>query len=116
VYWGGAAIAFLIDVKMREQTEGKLGFDDAMIELRRCCGDGPRRGAQDLLAHLDQWYGKPIFTEIARQHLDEHTFPPVEEAFDYLGVRFFADRAELEDSAPLAAYRKQIMAPRAAVE
>ena len=76
VYWGGAAIAFEIDVTMRLDSDGRLGLDDAMRELRRCCGDAPRRWpAMTLLGKLDAWYGKPIFTTIAKKHLDRIVFP-----------------------------------------
>jgi len=113
VYWGGAAIAFDIDVRMRVESGGKLGFDDAMRELRRCCGDAPKRwAATTLLAKLDAWYGKPIFTEIATAHLGRVAFPDTEATMRQLGVTVEGDTVTLDEEHPAAAMRRAIMAPR----
>jgi hypothetical protein len=113
VYWGGAAIAFDIDIRMRTESGGKLGFDDAMRELRRCCGDAPKRWpAQTLLAKLDAWYGKPIFTEIANEHLIGLAFPDTEAMMRRIGVTVDGDTVTLDDEHPAASVRRAIMAPR----
>lgn len=113
VYWGGAAIAFFIDVALREDSGGKLSLDDAMRELRRCCGEARHKWeAEALLEKLDTWYGKPLFTEIALGHLDGASFPPVDEVFARLGVRIEDNRVVLDESHPNAAMRRAIMAPR----
>ncbi len=113
VYWGGAAIAFEADVTMRQQSAGKLGFDDAMRELRRCCGDAKKRWpAKTLLAKLDEWYGKPIFTEIAKRHLASIDFPETGRTMQQLGVVVDGESVTLDDSHPSAAIRRAIMAPR----
>jgi hypothetical protein len=113
VYWGGAAIAFFTDVALREDSGGAVSLDDAMRELRRCCGEAPIKWqAAALLEHLDAWYGKPIFTTTAREHLGRSSFPPVEEAFARLGVRLDGDVVVLDESHPRAQERRAIMAPR----
>jgi hypothetical protein len=113
VYWGGAAIAFLIDVAMRTETNGEKSFEDAMRELMACCGDAAHKwSAQALLEKLDAWYGRPLFTETAERHLRRTAFPPVDEGFDALGVRFVGDRVVLDDAHPAARHRRAIMAPR----
>lgn len=113
VYWGGAAIAFEADVTMRQQSGGKLGFDDAMRELRRCCGDAKKRWpAKTLLAKLDAWYGKPIFTEIATRHLARTEFPETDRTMQQIGVVVRGDEVTLDDQHPGAAIRQAIMAPR----
>lgn len=114
VYWGGAAIGFLIDIALRRDSGGKKSLDDAMRELRTCCGDARHRWpAADLLRHLDEWYGKPVFTETAAEHLDGIAFPEVDEAMAGLGVTLHGDgTATLDDAHPDAALRRGIMAPR----
>lgn len=113
VYWGGAAIAFFLDIAMRRETGGKKTFEDAMQHLRACCGDAPRRwSAEALLGKLDAWYGRPLFTETAERHLRRAEFPPVDEAFASLGVRFEGDRVVLDDTHASAVHRRAIMAPR----
>jgi predicted metalloprotease with PDZ domain len=113
VYWGGAAIAFLIDVKLRTETNGETTFDDAMQHLRECCGDADHQWtARQLLDELDGWYGQPVFSDIAAQCLSESDFPPVEEAFATLGISFGSGgRVVVDDDNPNAAHRRAIMAP-----
>lgn len=113
VYWGGAAVALLIDVEMRLESDGKRSLDDAMKELRRCCGDADHQWtAQALLEHLDQWYGRPLFTKTAQAVLEARGFPDVRAAVARLGVRVGDDGAiTLDDEHPAAAMRRAIMAP-----
>jgi predicted metalloprotease with PDZ domain len=113
VYWGGAAIAFLLDVRMRIESDGKRSLDDAMREIRRCCGDAREKVESDeLLAKLDRWYGKPIFTETASAALRSEGFPDVEAALEKLGVRVVDGHVALDDEHPAAKHRRAIMAPR----
>lgn len=113
VYWGGAAIAFFADVEMRLETKGERGLDDAMQELRRCCGDAEHQWpARDLLARLDAWYGRPLFTRSADAVLGLEEFPDVNAALARLGVIVSADgKVRLDDEHPAAAIRRAIMAP-----
>jgi predicted metalloprotease with PDZ domain len=114
VYWGGAAIAFFTDIALREDSGGEVSLDDAMSELRRCCGDASRRwAAADLLAHLDQWYGKPLFSRVAAENLSRITFPPVAEGFGRLGIEIGRDgSARLDDAHAATSTRRAMMGPR----
>lgn len=113
VYWGGAAIALLADVEMRLESNGVRSFDDAMRELRRCCGDADHQWkAQALLEHLDAWYGRPLFTETAKAVLSRSDFPDVSAVLARIGVTEDRDgEARLDDDHPAAAIRRAIMAP-----
>jgi len=113
VYWGGAAVALLVDVRMRVESGGARGLDDAMKELRRCCGDAQHQwAAADLLARLDAWYGRPLFTETAEAVLAHEGLPDVNAALAELGVHVEGERVRLDDRAEHAALRRAIMAPR----
>ena len=114
VYWGGAALALLTDVAIREDSGGTVTLDDALVELRRCCGETPKRWPADaLLSHLDAWYGKPLFTEVAERELSRTTFPAVAEVLERLGVEVDDDgHVHLDDAHPGAALRRAIMQPR----
>ncbi len=115
VYWGGAAMAFLADVQMRLETDGARGLDDAMKELRRCCGDADHTwAARDLLETLDAWYGRPLFTETADVVLAQEGFPDVKAALDQLGVRMEGDTVRVDEDSERASIRRAIMAPRRA--
>jgi hypothetical protein len=113
VYWGGAAIAFDLDVTLRIDTQGRLGLDDAMKELRRCCGEALFQfSAAALLERLDRWYGKPLFTETARRHLDAATFVDTDAIMARIGVVPGEGTVTIAPSHPHAAVRAAIMAPR----
>ncbi|MBX7080325.1 MAG: hypothetical protein K1X88_14105 [Nannocystaceae bacterium] len=113
VYWGGAAIAFELDVALRLADPQGDGFDAAMRELRRCCGDAVVQvKAETLLQQLDRWYGKPWFTRTARDHLDARGFADTDAVFARLGITIVDGRVVLDDAHPAAAARRAIMAPR----
>ena len=113
VYWGGAAIAFFIDVALREDSANRISLDDAMKELRRCCGDAEHKWtAKALLQRLDRWYGKPLFSTIAEQHLRRVDFPPVEQTLARLGITVEDGQVLIDPEHPNAALRASIMAPR----
>ncbi len=112
VYWGGAAVAFALDVAVREDSDGERSLDDAMRHLRACCGDATHKWpAQTLLEELDAWYGKPLFTEVAAGLLGAEGFPRVEDTFERLGIETVGGRVTLDDAHPMAAQRRDIMAP-----
>ncbi|MBC8068515.1 MAG: hypothetical protein IAG13_09290, partial [Deltaproteobacteria bacterium] len=114
VYWGGAAIAFEIDITLRRESDGARGLDDAMRHLRSCCGDAKRRVSADaMLAELDRWHGAPIFTQIAARHLAGAEFPDIAELYGRLGMTMGASTVTLDERHPAAAVRRAIMAPRA---
>ncbi len=113
VYWGGAAIAFLTDIALRQDSGGEVTLDDAMVELRRCCGEARHKwSAQVLLEKLDAWYGKPLFTQIAQRHLASEAFAPIEAGYEALGIELVDGRVVLDDAHPMAEQRRSIMAPR----
>jgi hypothetical protein len=113
VYWGGAAIAFATDLAIRQDSGGERSLDDAMRHLRTCCGDARHKwDAADLLAELDRWYGKPIFSDTANPILAQEGFPDVEATFEGLGIDTSSGQVRLEDAHPMAEQRRSIMAPR----
>lgn len=113
VYWGGAAVAFAVDVALRKDSGGDKSLDDAMRFLRSCCGEARHKwDAAELLAKLDVWYGKPLFTELAQSILSQQGFPDVEATFDALGIDTSSGRVLMNDDHPMAQQRRAMMAPR----
>ncbi len=113
VYWGGAAIGFATDVALRLESKGGKSLDDAIVELRRCCGGANHKwSASELLEKLDAWHGSTLFTQTAQASLAARGFPDVDTVFETLGVTFVDGRAVLDDAHPNAAIRRSIMAPR----
>ncbi len=113
VYWGGAAIAFDLDITLRLETDGKVGFDDAMKQLRACCGDAVfQYDADALLEILDQWYGKPLFTGTAKRHLEAREFADIGALYAKLGMRWVDGKIAIDPAHPAAKLRAAIMAAR----
>jgi len=112
VYWGGAAIAFDLDVTLRSRSGGAVGLDDAMRHLRACCGDAVfQYDAAELLAILDRWHGAPLFTETARRHLASSDLADIAAIYARLGMRPQGDTIVIDPAHPSAAIRAAIMAP-----
>jgi predicted metalloprotease with PDZ domain len=111
VYWAGAAIAMLLDVELRRASGGKQSLDDAMLEVHRAFADRPVEAtSEEVIAHLDRWLGRPLFSETTSKWLAAADFPDVAPALAELGVVGKGRAVTLDDAAPLAAMRKAIMA------
>jgi hypothetical protein len=113
VYWAGAAIALSVDVAWRRASGGRHSLDDAMRLWWRRHGrlDRPRTGLE-LLAEADAALGLPVATPIARGALEASSFPDLETLLAWLGISLEGHSARLDPSAPGAATRSAIMAPR----
>jgi len=111
VYWGGAAIAMLLDVELRRSTNGAKSLDDAMREIHRAfAGRAVEVSAAEILAHLDKWLGRPLFSETARPLLASKEFPPVDDVLARLGVVVeHGDVTRFDDAAPDAGIRRGIV-------
>ena len=107
VYWGGACLFFRADVAIRERSGGARSLDDVLRELRTRSSTAPLPEAE-VVAAIDREAGQPI----ARGHLDETGPIPLDALFARLGIEPTGkDTVRLHDDAPLAALRKQILAP-----
>lgn len=104
VYWGGACLAFRVDVAIRQKTKGARSLDDVMRELRV----GEPLDEAGMVAALDAAAG----SKVASAHLNEKKRLEIEPLLNDLGVgEVKGDDAVLNDDAPLAAMRKAMTAP-----
>jgi len=111
VYWGGAAIAFLIDVELRRRFPRRWNLDVFMRQWHASHGatrGGPARGL-DLLRAADRRLGASVCEPIARAQLARKAFPDVALVQTALGIIVRDGRVTLDDTAPLASYRRAIM-------
>jgi len=119
VYWGGAAIALLADVALREAGSS---LDAAMRELQRCCAATPRIWpAEQVLATLDTWLEgspaepgassprlRPQLRPLVGPILRSATFPDLTPIYRKLGVSMVNGELTLDESAPFAHLRRAI--------
>ncbi|MBC8006988.1 MAG: hypothetical protein H7X76_02960, partial [Prolixibacteraceae bacterium] len=87
VYWEGAAILLIADVRLRQLTVGKQSLDTALAALNECCAATDRAwSARELFEKLDEVTGTGVFREIHDQHVASRNFPDMSQTYRALGV------------------------------
>ena len=96
VYWEGAAMLLIADVRLRQMTAGKQSLDTALAALNDCCAATDRAwSARELFDKLDEVTGTGVFSEIYDQHVASRNFPDLAQTYRALGVTIGADGIEL---------------------
>jgi hypothetical protein len=109
VYWAGAAIALMLDVELRAQSEGRLSLDLVLSRLREQPAWYTRvRSAQELLQAFDQIAKLPVCQSLAQRHMHGE-LPQLNSLFEQLGVAL-GPAAPTRTAAPLAWVRDAILA------
>jgi hypothetical protein len=110
VYWHGAAIVLLADVRLRQLTDGRQSMDTALAALHNCCMQPQRAwSAQELVDKLDELTGTGVFGELYRQHLPSPDFPDLSGLYRELGLRPDGGNIEVMPEAPSRDVRDAIM-------
>ena len=87
VYWEGAAMLLIADVRLRQMTAGKQSLDTALAALNDCCAMTDRAwSARGLFDKLDEVTGTRIFGEIYDQHVASRNFPDLSQTYRALGI------------------------------
>jgi len=87
VYWEGAAMLLIADVRLRQMTAGRQSLDTALAALNDCCWVTDRAwSARELLDKLDEATGTRIFGEIYDQHVASRNFPDLSQTYRALGI------------------------------
>jgi len=109
VYWSGAAIALMADVRLRE-LPGGWSLDRALEALQRCCLPADRVwSATDLFAQLDGLVGEPLFMPLYRRYSNTVGFPDTGPVFERLGLVVDAGRVSFRGEDGQAGVRADIM-------
>jgi hypothetical protein len=88
VYWEGAAMLLIADVRLRQMTSGKQSLDTALAALDDCCAMADRAwSARELFDRLDQLTGTNVFSEVYIQHIASANFPDLSQTYRALGIR-----------------------------
>lgn len=92
IYWSGAAVIFMIDTQLMDQSNGELDVATVLGRFAKCClRDQPRMSADALLQALDRLSGTTLFTSQFERWLPSHSFPDVTAAWASLGVHVDSD-------------------------
>lgn len=110
VYWSGAAIALMADVRLRQQSDNRQSLGTALEALGTCCLPGTRTwSAHELFLELDELTGTDVFSDLYARYADARKFPDLRAVYAQLGLVGSADRLRLEPDAPMAGVRDAIM-------
>ncbi|MFO7563699.1 MAG: hypothetical protein R6X02_13710 [Enhygromyxa sp.] len=125
VYWGGAAIAFDLDVRIRGASHNRRSLDDLMLALEPLAPHRRRFTAADLLARMDEelarWHAAGELereiscSEIASGHLSAKTTPPEVQRLRGVAVSLESGRLRLlANPIDEAQIRSALFAPKSA--
>lgn len=110
VYWGGAALVLLADLRLRTRSDGRLSLDRALEKIAHFRGEDERvYSGKALLTALDRATGTTTFETLAREIVESSRFPSLETTYRELGVDVSGRELRLDDEAKLAAHRRAIM-------
>jgi len=112
VYWEGAAMLLMADVRLRQMTAGKQSLDTALAALNECCAATDRAwSAREVFERLDLLTGTSIFSEIHDQHVASREFPDLSPTYRALGISAAAAGLEFSAGDTPARLRGEIMNP-----
>lgn len=112
VYWSGAAIALIADVRLRVRSGGRVSLDTVLGRLADCCLPSSRRwGAPELLARLDALGGDGVFMSEYDRWIDSTRFPDYRQALATLGIETRGDELAYLPDEGARLLRNAIMEP-----
>ena len=114
-YWGGALFYLLADIEIHRRTENRRGLQDAMRAVVAAGGNiGYSWPVERVLATGDSGTGVHVLTELYDEMKDKPHDVDLTALWQQLGVSMQGETMRFDDSAPLAAIRRAITAPRPA--
>jgi len=109
-YWGGALFAFVADLEIRQATHGARSLRTAVRGVLAAGGDARVSWTvQQYLAAADHAVGQPILAHLYQRLAERPGKVDLPALWRALGVSINGGRVELDDSAPLAAIRRQMI-------
>jgi len=113
IYWSGAAIALMADVRLRERSHGGESLDTVLGRFQACCLPSDSRwDGVEWFRTLDSLLDEPVFMPLYDAYADAPGFPDVFPLLARLGVSVDGRGAALARDAELAGIRESIVSPR----
>ena len=110
VYWSGAAIALMADVRIRENSGGNESLDDVLDKFQACCLPSDRVwSGPELFEKFDKLVSTPVFMSLYRRYADTAGFPDTSHVFERLGLAVTDGKVRIRRSAELQAIRDAIL-------
>jgi len=96
IYWSGAAYFLKADIKLRAESNGKVGLSDILLKLSNCCLKGKKVWIGDALASkLDELSDTNLFSILYKNMAYSSAFPKFNKEFEMLGFQVTDNSIEL---------------------
>jgi hypothetical protein len=111
-YWGGALFWLVLDVTVRERTANAHSADDVLRALVAAGGNvSSEWRVEDVIRVADATTGLTVFSELFHSLGELPGAPDLTGFFARLGVSMHYGHVVYDDTAPLAAVRRAMVAP-----
>ena len=108
-YWGGAMFCLLADIEIRKRTSNRLGLRDAMRGVIAAGGSHEVYWSiERIFAVADRAVGVDVLADLHKQMGSEPVAPDLDRLWLDLGLTMRGSVLGFDDTAPLAAIRKEI--------
>jgi hypothetical protein len=112
VYWSGAAMLLIADMRLRARSDNRESLDTVLAAFAECCLDPDAEWtARQVFEKLDALSGSDVFRTLYDRYVDSPSFPDIDEVYAQLGLVALGGKVELAATAPLVHVRDAIMAP-----
>lgn len=112
-YWGGAMFCLLADIRIRKQTNNRLGLQDAMRGVLAAGGNHEIDWSIDrILSTADKAVGIGVLSRLHDEMGSNPVTPELDGLWRELGLKLLDGEVTFDDGAPLAAIRTAITEPR----
>ncbi len=110
IYWGGAIMVLLADLRVRQQTGGRLGLEDGMRAVLAAGGNATEVWDLDRTLHVaDHAVGMRVLEQLAAAHAHHADPVALDKVMAQLGVIHHGHAVDLDNSAPLANIRQAMI-------
>lgn len=110
-YWGGAIFWLLVDIRLRQATDNRIGAQDALRAINRLSGGNASDWSVDqVMAAGDAATGTTVMSDLYASMKNEPMPIDLDDLFRKLGISERDGNIQFDDNAPLAAIRRSITA------
>ncbi len=109
VYWSGAALFFIADVRLRQNSNNTKSLDTTLKALKECCLPSNKAwtGSQ-LMRQLDTLSDTTVFSDLYKDYANSAGFLPFAKTFKDLGIQVNNGKVKFSDNKNKA-IRRNIM-------
>ena len=110
-YWGGAIFWLLVDVRLRQATDNRVGAQEALRAInRRSGGNTANWPVDEVMAAGNNATGTTVMSDLYASMKNDPMPIELDDLFRKLGISERDGNIQFDDNAPLAAIRRSITA------